>query len=73
MRHYTWEECIESILGTLHILPRIILKIDLTIVLDNIKRGKLTWQPTSVIHTGALGSNWWKAFTAVMKSCVSTP
>jgi hypothetical protein len=56
--HDTWEEFIENILGARPIVPRIILKIDSAIVLDNTKRGKPTWQPTSVSHNGKSERNW---------------
>jgi hypothetical protein len=55
--HDTWEELIENTLTARLIVPRIILKIDSAMVLDNTKRGKPTWQPTSVSHIGTLGSN----------------
>jgi hypothetical protein len=56
--HDTWEEYIENILGARLIVPRIILKIDSVIVLDNTKHGKPTWQPTSVSHIGKSERNW---------------
>lgn len=42
VRHDTWEECIENALGARLILPRIILKIDSTIILNDTKHGKPT-------------------------------